>query len=265
MKLDNKQIIQSIQDRFPNSYNEIIELFDISLVGMFHDFLQDKNEIGGFFSKKDSETIFERHMIENLFYVYSLHKRGLVSRETKVLDVGTGPGLPGFFFVCLKDAPSVTLLDSARRKLSLTEDWWNGFELEVERDNIKVNEKDKVHLPKKLQFVYVRVEECEGEFDLATMRATVPYPFSIEVICRIVKKGGIFCPFLGKELEWKSKESEILSNCGFIMEDDIVLEELSFLGERKFKVLKKKASPKHGIPRDWKHISKDIKGAEWAK
>lgn len=68
---------------------------------------------------------------------------------------------------------------------------------------------------------------------------------------------------MAKKQNWEKLEERILSDSGFIIEGTIDLEDLSFLGERHIKVLKKHSQAKHGIPRDWKYISKEIKENEW--
>jgi 16S rRNA (guanine527-N7)-methyltransferase len=249
--MENVDLIQTIQQQFPESAEDIIERFDFHLIEAYNQFLISKNLEGGFFSKKDTDLILMRHLVETIYFVYSLVGNGFVSRETKLIDVGTGPGLPGFIFLCLVESPRVFLLDSAKRKLGLLEEWW------------KIEKKE---FPgKNLQFKYERAEEMKGKYDLAVMRASVPYPFSIEVVTNLVATGGYFCPFLAKEQNWKTKEEQILSATGFVLEGNLELEELSFLGTRQIKVLKKLCPPKHGFPRDWKILSKDIKEAEWVK
>lgn len=248
--MSNDYLKTKLDEIFPKDKN-LSDRMEWDMIEDYKQFLIEKNPIGGFFSKKDTDHILERHLLESIVFVLSLVDHGYVSRETKIADIGTGPGLPGFLFACLKESPHLTLLDSAKRKLGLLEDWWI--------------QNSKRYSDRKIQFIYARAEECTGGFDLVTMRATIPYPFSIEVICRIVKSNGIFSPFLGKEYAWKKKESQILSETGFILKEEISLTSLAFLGERKIKVLKKKGLTKHGIPRDWKLISKDIKDVEWVK
>lgn len=249
--MSSLELTRCLEQKFPEIFDSIIDCYDLPLISDYIEFLKSKNEQGGFFSKKDSENIIERHILEAMYFVYVLFGNELVSRETKIVDVGTGPGLPGFLFVCLKDSPKTTLLDSAKRKLNLTEDWWKSIQ---ERYPGKI-----------CSFSYNRAEEWKHHFDVAVMRASIPYPFSIEVVSRLVLKDGYFCPFLAKKQNWEKIEERILSDSGFIIEGTIDLEDLSFLGERHIKVLKKHSQAKHGIPRDWKYISKEIKENEWEK
>ncbi len=261
---------------FPQELEAIHLQFDWERVQSYYEFLIEKNSQGGFFSKGDSMQILERHLVESLYSVFKIWEEGLFTSASHVADVGTGPGLPGFLFFCLKDPPKVTLIDSSRRKLGLLETWWKEIHVSAYRriristyPHIDISENEPLDKLRSLGFIYARVEEWEpqrmGQADLVTMRAAVAYPFSVEVVANLVQKNGYFLPFLAREQNWKSVEQRILSHSGFTLERDLNLGALSFLGVRKIKILKKTGIPKHGIPRDWKSIAKEIKGAKWEK
>ncbi|GBF51339.1 ribosomal RNA small subunit methyltransferase G [Leptospira ryugenii] len=230
----------------PTIAGEILTDFRWDLVSLFETFLQRENERGGFFSKRDSELIFDRHIIDCLLFVWYLKREGYVSRETKVADVGTGPGLPGFLFQCLQEPPQLTLIDSQRRKLSLLEGEYLA--------NLSLYGEPKIH------FLYARAEEVESTFDLVTLRAVIPYPYSAELCCRLTKTQGLLCPYLGQSSVAVDLEKEVLQNQGFVLKKEIAIEELSFLGKRHIKILQKNSKPKPGYPRPWKEIVKDTKG-----
>lgn len=221
---------------FPN-LPDAVTIFDLDRIERFHLFLVRENEKGGFFSKNDTSVILDRHLIECALFAFKLSTLGYVSRETKLADVGTGPGLPGFLFSCLLNSPSLTLIDSQRRKLSLLE----GSEL---ADGI--------------EFVYSRVEDCPLHFSVVTCRAMVPYPWSLEVVTPILKIGSLFCPFLGNPLNLDSKERQKANSLGFELKEILPLPELEFLGKRHIRVLEKKHKEEKGFPRPWKTILKEM-------
>lgn len=170
---------------------------------------------------------------------------GYVSRETNIADVGTGPGLPGFLFAVLKKAPHVFLVDSQKRKLAL-------LETEVTSGSLS-------KVSKRVEFIYARTEEINSNFDVVTSRAMVPYPYIAEVTTRMVKQKGILCPFLAQPYQDLEKETEVLSNNGFVMKKEIPIPELEFVGKRHIKILQKNSLPKKGYPREWKEIVKETK------
>lgn len=111
-----ESITERLKERFPKESDEIIYFFDWELVCKFALFLRDKNEAGGFFSKRDSEEILDRHVLESIYHVYRITKKVGSWKGIQLGDAGTGPGIPGFFFRCLKDPPVVVLIDSTKKK-----------------------------------------------------------------------------------------------------------------------------------------------------
>lgn len=218
--------------------------FDLKSLENYLSFLENQNERGGFFSKKDSEQIVERHLLESAYFVLTLKNKGLVSRETRVADVGTGPGLPGFLFACLNEPVRVTLVDSQKRKLAILEECLQ----EILPEKISKN----------VAFSYERAEDTKLHFDLVTSRAMVPYPWSVEVVSRMVHVGGYYCPFHGTALPPEDKEKEILKRTGFKLQEIVELDDLDFLGKRHIRVLKKLRLADKGTPRSWKDIQKEI-------
>jgi|JI8StandDraft_1071087.scaffolds.fasta_scaffold00916_8 16S rRNA (guanine527-N7)-methyltransferase len=246
--MSEKKTIELIKNYIPSLSTSLEQYFHCDRIDIFLDFLKRENERGGFFSKQDAEIIFERHVLDCMVFVWKLKLEGCVSRETNVVDVGTGPGLPGFLFCCLREPPMrVTLLDSQRRKLSL---------LEEEVLNGKLSE-----LTGKIHFMYERAEDIKIKFDLVTSRAVVPYPFLAEVVTNLVKKKGLLCPYLGQLRFDETIEAKVLAYSGFHVKKQIELSELSFLGKRHIKILQKDSEPKLGYPRPWKEIVKETKQA----
>ncbi|TGK03158.1 16S rRNA (guanine(527)-N(7))-methyltransferase RsmG [Leptospira langatensis] len=240
---DKEGIQSAVRFRFPKDVDHILPLFDWELVSLFLSFLKEKNEAGGFFSKRDTNEILDRHILESVYHIYRIHKEIGSFNKMKVGDAGTGPGIPGFFFRCLvgSERPKLVLLDSQRRKLSHTETF------------VKENGIEGV------EFQFARAEDWKTNWDLGVSRGFVPYPWSAEVLSRCIVNGGHYVPFIGKD-EFNAKiESKILSDSGFKVEKTIFLPELEFLGMRHIKFLKKVGSARQGIPRAWKLLEKESK------
>lgn len=228
-----------VTEFFGEESADILACFDWEKVDWFVRFLKDFNEIGGFFSKRDSDQIEKRHILDCLYYVYRIYKYLPVSRETSLIDIGTGPGLPGFLFHCLNEVPTVCLLDSQKRKLSILE-----------------REFKPRH---KLYFVYERAEEFQRKYDLVVTRASISYPFSAEVFSTLLVQNGFYVPFFGQLDVEADLESEVLKRYHYEVVDSILLKKLDFLGMRHIKFLKKKRVTHFNDRRSWKLILKDIK------
>lgn len=244
--MSEKKAFEQLKDYVPQLILLLESDFQWDRIDRYLGFLKRENEKGGFFSKQDATVILERHLLDCLVYVWRLKEEGFVSRETDLVDVGTGPGLPGFLFTCLKETPkSVTLLDSQRRKLGLLE------------EEVSLRELSDVN--GKIHFMYERAEDVKKKFDVVTSRAVVPYPYLAEVVTNLVKKKGILCPFLGQIRFDEKIEERVLSYSGFKIKKQMELSELSFLGKRHIKILQKDSEPKPGYPRPWKEIVKETK------
>ncbi|TGK30235.1 16S rRNA (guanine(527)-N(7))-methyltransferase RsmG [Leptospira yasudae] len=237
-----ESIQERLKERFPKEAEEIIYLFDWKLVLKYALFLREKNEAGGFFSKRDSEEILDRHVLESVYHVFAITKKVGSWKGIQLGDAGTGPGIPGFFFRCLKDHPVVVLIDSQKRKLSHTETF------------VRSNQITDV------KFQYIRTEESKLYLNYVVSRGFIPYPYSVEAVCNLIKVGGTYVPFLGKHDIDAKLEEKVLSYSGFRLEFSEELSSLDFLGMRHIKFLKKVSSPRHGYPRAWKDISKESKG-----
>ncbi|TGL78552.1 RsmG family class I SAM-dependent methyltransferase [Leptospira yasudae] len=237
-----ESIQERLKERFPKEADEIIYLFDWKLVLKFALFLREKNEAGGFFSKRDSEEILDRHVLESIYHVFAITKKVGSWKGIQLGDAGTGPGIPGFFFRCLNDHPVVVLIDSQKRKLSHTETF------------VRSNQITDV------KFQYIRTEESKLSLNYVVSRGFIPYPYSVEAVCNLIKVGGTYVPFLGKHDIDAKLEEKVLSYSGFSLEFSEELPSLDFLGMRHIKFLKKVSSPRHGYPRAWKDISKESKG-----
>ncbi len=216
----------------------IKEEFEWGQVEDYVGFLHAENERGGFFSRGDADRILDRHVYENLVFVDYVASKCSVSRETSVADAGTGPGLPGFLFACLKNRPRVALIDSSRRRLSLLEDYRASREPRSEG---------------RVDFIYGRIEDLRLQFDVVVARALIPFPYNAELCSRLVRLGGFLA------LSGSRFSDARVSHLGFVSRETYVPSELSFLGARSFLLLQKTTKQDSRYPRPWKTIQQEMK------
>jgi 16S rRNA (guanine527-N7)-methyltransferase len=248
----NRDLMHDLRERDiildNGTLDQITEKFDLFKLNLYYNFLHDYNKIGGFFSASDTERIAERHILESIVYILHLIKEIPVSRETKILDVGTGPGLPGFLFACLKDIPNITLMDSSRRRLSFLEKF-------IQEENI-------VLWKKKIQFQYARSEDINGNYPIIISRALIPFPHVAEILTHLQRRGDYVALF-SAGLKNSDRDTEYLSHLGYKLGKNMPLEELSFLGNRSLVLLKKFKDTDKGYPRAWKFIKEEME--QWEK
>lgn len=236
----NMSLRQEIEQTGLNSQqaDSLVDSYDEQRILKLFEFYRIHNQKGGFFSKADESRIFERHILENMVYVD--RARDFVSRETKIADIATGPGLPGSLFGCLQQPLPVTLIDSSRRRLGV---------LESQGPSEIVSNCD---------FLYARVEELKAHYSLLTSRAFIPFPQCALAVHHLQKKNDLYLPFLSV-VETSDDSRKILKQAGYFLEDVIVLHELSFLGQRSIAVLRKNGIVNKARPYRWKFIKDQIK------
>ena len=251
--MENKQppFYLELLERDLKNIPEILSLYEPERVQAYYEFLVEQNEPGGFFSKNDSDRILERHLFESLVFGYYVTSKLNVSRETKIADAGSGPGLPGFLFACLKEPPALTLFDSSKRRLGLLEKF-------VAENSLFASGR------KRIRFRYERLEEARGKFDLVVLRALIPFPFSVEIISGLQTGAGQIA--INGTLDFKKishREKEYLKRLGYVSRETIRPSELTFLGERTINILLKTGPAVKGYPRNWKQIKEEMK--RWEK
>ncbi len=214
--------------------------FDWGQVAWFFSFLKENAD---FFSEADRARILERHLYESLWMAGESAARGWVSRETRVADAGSGPGLPGYLYHCLEAKPEVTLWDSSRRRLGRLEKAAVGQE--------------------RLRFRYERLEETRAPtFDFVTIRALIPFPFCVELVSGLVTVGGRVLYAAASDVIPEAA-GEFLDRLGFVSRETIAAPELAFLGQRCFYLLAKTRRTPQAFPRPWKELRKAIE--TWEK
>lgn len=230
----------------------VSDIFDEKRVREVYEFWLNWAPRAGFFSKSDLNRILERHVFESLVYLkacfYFLEKDAnlKVSHETKIADVGSGPGAPGLLIYAFKrNNPDITLIDSSARRLGV-----------VEREFCEAQ---------RFQFEYERIENMANKYKIVFSRAFLSYPVAAEVVTNILEVGGYYFFFTGKIPEFSQQAwvEQYLKKCGFVSCETLNIPELDFLGSRNVIVLYKKHRLERGYPRHWNKIKKS--GIKWKK
>ncbi|HLP15640.1 MAG TPA: 16S rRNA (guanine(527)-N(7))-methyltransferase RsmG [Bacteroidota bacterium] len=84
----------------------------LSLLSRYRELLADWNTKINLISRKDAEHIWDTHILLSLAYVFVVP----FPVTGRVLDLGTGGGLPGIVLAVMRPECSFTLLDSIRKK-----------------------------------------------------------------------------------------------------------------------------------------------------
>lgn len=109
-------------------------------------------------SRKDMDNFILHHVIHSL----SISMITGFKPGTRILDAGTGGGLPGIPLAIAFPEVSFTLVDSIRKKINAVHDMAQTLELE----NVNT--------------IWSRIEEVNGTFDFVISRAVAPMPKLVE-------------------------------------------------------------------------------------
>ncbi len=136
--------------------------------------LQKWNRTFNLTAIRDPEAMVSRQLLDSL----SIHS---LLRGNRVLDVGSGAGLPGIPLAIMNPARAFTLLDSNSKKTRFL----NQSRLELGLDNVQVEQ--------------ARVEACRPEqlFDTITSRAFASLPDMLRLTRHLLAPGGCWLAMKG--------------------------------------------------------------------
>ena len=140
-------------------------------------------------SVPEDDEIIDRHFIDSLLIL----KTKLITKDSSLIDVGTGAGFPGMVLAIARKDLKVTLADSQQKRLNFLEE----VRIETGSENI-----DLLHMRAEDA---AKKEAYREKFDFATARALAPLNVLCEYLLPFVKVGGYaLCwkgPSLQKEIE----------------------------------------------------------------
>lgn len=155
----------------------------------FVSLLSAANELARLTGPSDEETLWDMHIMD------CANALPLLPQEGRVIDVGTGGGLPGIVWAVCRPGLKITLLDSITRKCALVEK----IVLAMGLKNIEVVCKRSEEYAK---------EERE-KFHVAAARAVCASGILAEYLAPFVRAKGIAVAFKGPKV---TEELELVGN-----------------------------------------------------
>lgn len=133
----------------------------------------------------------EKHVMDSLMLIKHID----ISEGSRVIDVGTGPGIPGFFLKMARPDIKITLLEATRKKAD--------FLYEVVRDF----DFQGVEVLNERAESAARKEPYREKFDIAVARAVASLNILSELCMPFIKTGGIFVAMKGEKSDQEIKEA----------------------------------------------------------
>ena len=99
-------------------YHTEISPEKLKIYKSLYDIYNEKNKKVNLISRKDFENFYLHHIIHSL----SITKFELIKKENKIIDLGTGGGLPGIPLAIYYNNKKFILVDSIRKKISAVDE-----------------------------------------------------------------------------------------------------------------------------------------------
>ncbi len=222
-----------------------LEEGDLEKIFHYLDLLYKKNKEFNLVGTKGKDDIFIRHILDSISLLEN--KKYFFSKDVlKIIDVGTGAGLPGVLLAIILKRHEFLLIDRSGKKINFIKDIKKVLKLE----NMEVLNADAAVLAHDKHF-----REC---FDIVIARAVTKINILLELIIP-------FCKINGKIILYKSRmifdeisnNSQVINILGTKIED-ILEAKVPFLEEyRAFLVLAKKQNTESRYPRNNSKIKKE--------
>ena len=117
--------------QFLKTQNIHLNTTQVRQLNTYHSMLISSTNRMNLISSGDKQFILERHFLTSFYYLYYLMQESKALNK-RILDLGTGAGLPGIILgIALRDA-KITLIDSSRKKTLFLKNLITKLDLDTE-------------------------------------------------------------------------------------------------------------------------------------
>lgn len=225
------EFYKQLKKDFPKILDEQFKLFDI-----YKDFLRSENEKYNLTRLDTEELIYEKY-----FYNSIAPFIGVDIENKKILDIGSGSGVPGIILKVVEPTINLTILESNAKKMKFMQEL------------CKLLSFDDV------EFILERAEICapqhKEEFDIVTSRAVSALNVLLEISCQFAKIGGLLI-----EPKSTAYEDELTDSMQLLGDFGLAMPEIkNYDAKNMFLYFKKIKTTNWHYPREWKEIIKNNK------
>jgi 16S rRNA (guanine527-N7)-methyltransferase len=166
-----------------------------SLLRAYRDLLADATQRFNLTSLREPEAIERRHIGESLAVARALAAAGVLPPGSRVIDVGSGGGLPGIPIAIARPDVAVTLLEATGKKAAFLQEAVTALGLRNARV-LAARAEEAAHRP------------AEREtYDLAIARAVAPLAALVELALPFVRIGGALAAVKGSRVEQEIEDA----------------------------------------------------------
>lgn len=146
----------------------------------YADLIQKWGRVYNLTALRDPGEILTHHLLDSLAVVEPLRRHAAGAR-LRVLDVGSGAGLPGVVIAICCPELQVDCVDTVAKKAAFLQQCAGSLGL------------------KNLKGLHSRVEDLLGEYDLITSRAFASLPDFVSVTIHALAPGGVWVAMKGRQ------------------------------------------------------------------
>ena len=169
-----------------------------ALLSRYYELLTEANRTMNLTRITDPDEAVTKHFADSLALVPMVD----INEKKRLLDIGSGAGIPGIVIACAFPEVDITSVDSVGKKIR--------FQQEA------IKELGLSHMTA----LHARAEDLARDpafregFDLVTARAVAPLPVLLEYALPFVRKGGIFAAYKADAAEELDASKRALSDLG---------------------------------------------------
>lgn len=182
----------------------------------------------------NEEEVYIKHFLDSLL----VYKSGLIEKNQKIIDIGTGGGFPGIPLKIYNDSLEFTLLDSLKKRINF---------LDILISDLQLTNMETIHGRAE---ELARKEDYREKYDIAVSRAVANLSTLAEYCLPFVKVGGYFISMKGPNYKGELKEAKgAIKLLGGYVDKVIEYELPNDLGSRSLIVMRKIKNTPHRFPR----------------
>ncbi|MGD9487486.1 MAG: 16S rRNA (guanine(527)-N(7))-methyltransferase RsmG [Calditrichaceae bacterium] len=172
---------------FLNAQGIVLDERQMSQLRLYYDELAGWSRKMNLVSTGDIPHIVERHFLPSFAYVNQLAGDN-IGAGSRILDLGTGSGLPGIILSIFFNEHRITLLDSSRKKILFLKSLIKKMELSAD-------------------VILGRAESASELFDVVVARAVADIPTLIDLSLPLLNRPGFLYTMKGDDYRQEIKES----------------------------------------------------------